>query len=140
MGDGHARQIAQREIIVQTAVGQPLAETMGGLSPNNAAMPVAGVLAHAHVGDHHHLRVGRLDGPYTLLHDPLRVIVLAPHLILGSGQAKQQHSGDTQGGQIVHLSPKLVDGQMILARHGGNLLPHSLTMHEKQRIDEIISR
>ena len=79
----------------------------------HAAVAVARVLAQAQVGDHQQVRVGGLDRARGELDDPLVVPGAAALLVLGRGQAEQQHRGDPERGGLAGLLDRAVDAQVV---------------------------
>ena len=104
---------------------------------HDAAVPVIGVFAHAHVGHDQDVRVGPLDGARGLLDDAvLREIFLAERVFVRR-HAEQDHRRDMQRGEFVDLAREVIDRLVIDARHRRDFLVDVAAMHHEQRVNEI---
>src|SRR6266508_235062 len=127
MRDGDAREQLERRVV---ADGAPL---------DDAAVPVARVLAQAYVGEDQQVRHHVLHRPCRLLHDAvLRVRLRAARVFLG-GQTEQQHTGDPHARDVLHILHELVDGETELAGHRPDRLAHAAPVDDEQRVDEVIN-
>src|SRR5216684_254192 len=110
-----------------------------GAPLDDAAVPVARVLAQAHVGEDQQVRHHVLHRPHRLLHDAvLRVRLRAARVFLG-GQTEQQHTGDPHARDVLHILHELVDGETELAGHRPDRLAPAAPVDDEQRVDEVIN-
>lgn len=107
-----------------------------GAVHNDAAMAVGGIFAQADVRDHLELRYRVFNGTNCLLDDPVRVVGVGAHLVLLGGEPEDQDGGNAQAGHLLRLRHDRVDGEVIAARHGGDLLPHATAGRSEERIDK----
>ena len=140
MRDGDPRQVLERLVVVEAAVGQALATAALGFVADDAAVAVVGILAHADVRHDDQLRRRCLEGADALLHNALGGKVLEAHRVLVLRQAEEDHSGHAQLHQLGRLGRQLVDGEMVHARHRRDLLSHALAVQQEEGMDEIVGR
>ena len=90
---------------------------------NDAAMPVVRVLAHANVGDDHHVGSGLLDSPDGFLHDAFRVVALRAQGVFFRRKPEQQDSRNAQLPGLRCFLGQRVQRQVVAARHRLDGLP-----------------
>ena len=102
------------------------------------AVPVIGVLAQTHVGDHEKLGqlvLQRTDRP---LNDAVVVEVLVADRILRGRDAEEQHPRRSllppPGARLLHC---LIDGELADPGHRRNRIANILAVDDEQRVDEI---
>ena len=99
-------------------------------------MPVFGVLAQAHIGDHEQLRVSPLDRGRRQLHDALLIPCPGAVLVLLRRHPEQHHGGYPQRGELLGLCEDLGDRQALDARHRSDRLTRRTRLGDEQRQHE----
>jgi hypothetical protein len=103
----------------------------------DAAVPVARVLAQAQVADHEQLRMRRLDGTRGELDDPFVVPGAGALLVLGGGEPEEQHGRDAERGRLARLVDRGADREVIDPGHARDRdAPVDAVAHE-HRIHEV---
>jgi hypothetical protein len=105
---------------------------------DHAAVPVAGVLAEAHVG--HDEQVGNrlLHGADGLLDDAVLRVRLAAARVLLLRQAEQEHSRNAHGRRVLALAQQLVDGEPGLPRHRPDRVPHPSPVDDEEWVHQVV--
>ena len=103
-------------------------------------MPVAGVLAVAHIGHEQQLRDLALHGPHRLLHDAVVGISAGCQLVLDGRDSEQDHAADPELGRFRAFLHQFIDGELIIARHRTDFAPDTFARTSKQRQDELRGR
>ena len=124
--DRGLREQLEREVVVDLAVA------------DDAAVPMRGVFAQAHVGDHEEIRVGLLQRADGELDDPLRVVGARAGLVLLARDAEQDHGADPGRLELCRLGDELGDREPLHARHRGHLVAHALAGDHEQRLHEVL--
>ncbi len=104
---------------------------------NQSAMAVAGVFAIADVGHHQQLRDFALHRADGLLHDAVIGISARCDLVLGLGNAEQNHAADAELVRLFAFVHQLVHRKLRVPGHGADLAPHAFARTDEQRQDEI---
>jgi hypothetical protein len=106
------------------------------LAVEDAAVAVRGVLAEAHVGDHHQVGHLALERAHGGLHRRLRIGGERAARVLCRRQPEQQHAGHALrlGGR--RLLDRLVHRQLVDAGHRPHLAAHAVAFADEQGIDE----
>ena len=119
MSDGATRSAPARAWLTAVRASSSSVASLSTVAvlAQHAAVPVGGVLAQAHVGDHEQLRHGLLDRARGQLHDALLVPRARAVLVLLGGQPEQHHRGDPQRGRLPRLGDGRRERQAIDAGH-----------------------
>ena len=126
VGDGGLGQQLDRQVVVDG----PLAD--------DAAVAVRGVLAHADVGDHDEVGVGLLQRAHRHLDHALVVVGAGAELVLGGGDAEEDHRADADRDQLGRLGDGLGDRQPLDAGHRLDGLAHRLAGGHEHRLDQVL--
>ena len=102
-----------------------------------AAMTVACVFAHAHVGNHKKFRVISANLSHGALSNTIFVVSLRATFILVIWQPKQQNSRNTQRFKFAQLAIEHVKRILKHARHRLHFSFYLFALAHEQRIDEI---
>ena len=109
-----------------------------GMTMDNAAVAVVGVLAHAHIGDHIALGISSLDGADALLDNAVGIPGGGAAGVLVGGNTKEQHPADTGGHTGGDFLPDPVGGAAPLALQRGDGFPDMLPLYQKQGIHQTV--
>src|SRR5690606_30395596 len=71
-----------------------------------------------------------------LLHDAVARIALGALGVLGGGQAEEQDGAHAEIAQFGRLACELVDGELVLPGHRGDLGAHVGAVRHEERVDE----
>ena len=96
-------------------------------------MAVVGVFAEADVGDHQQVGRRLLGGADRLGMMPASLMASLPGGVLLRRDAEQQHAAQAQVGRLADLVGQQVGRELVVAGHGGDLLPEPLARPHKQR-------
>jgi len=100
---------------------------------------VVGVFAQAHIGDEHQVELGCLEGPQGLGHDALGVVSATANRVLVGGYAKEDDGRNAQARHLPALLHQLIDGELAIARHGGDFAAHPRARTDEERQDQILA-
>ena len=127
--DRRLREQLERHVVVD-----------GAVVAHDPAVPVRGVLAHAHVGDHDQLGVGLLDRPHGELHHALLVVRARPLRVLLRGNPEQQHRRDPERVRRAGLLHRVRDGEALDPRHRLDRRAAVGAELDEHRVDEVPRR
>ena len=127
---GAGEQLERRVVVDPTS--PPVAQ--------DPAVAVVGVLAQAHVGDHEQVGVRGLDRARRELDDALVVPGARAHLVLGRREAEEQHGRDPELRRRTGLLDRVVDREVVDARHRGDRRAPFAPRDDEHRRDEVRRR
>ena len=102
---------------------------------DHAAMPMAGVLAEANVGDDDQIEFGLANGFDGALHDAGGRRGFRAGFVLVFRDAKEDHSGNAEPFDFAALLHQLVRRLLIDAGHGADLHAHALAGANEHGVD-----
>jgi hypothetical protein len=106
VADGGLREQLERAVVIDSSV-----------LAHDAAVPVVGVLAQAHICHHQQLGHSLLDRARGQLHDALAIPRAGAVRVLLGGQPEQHHRGDPQRGRLLGLVDRGGERQAVDPRH-----------------------
>src|SRR4029079_17194541 len=107
---------------------------------DRAAVAVIGVLAEAHVGPSRDRRDLAREGGQRLRHRPLRIGGSRAVGALAIRDAKKDHGGNAERGQLARLGNNQIGAQLEAARHRGDFATDVLARAYEERRDELVWR
>ena len=125
LADGCPGQQLHGGVVVHAAAGY------------DAAVAVAGVLAHADVADDDQPGLGLLDGADSLLDYAVFGVRPGAHIVLDARDAEQQDGGDAQVDDAAHLGGQPVDGELGDAGHRLHVHRAVPPVRNEDGIDEV---
>ena len=126
VGHRHPAQDLERRVVVHRALAE------------EAAVPMAGVLAAADVGHEQQLGVSRPEPAERLLDDPVLREVLRPDLVLGRRKPEHQDSADAERDDAVRLAvERVVYREVADSRHRGNRALDAIAVHHEERLNQV---
>ena len=126
VGDRGFRDQLDAEVVLDLAVGV-----------GDAAVAVRGVLAEADVGDHGEVGVRVLQRPHRHLDDPLVVVGAGAVLVLGGGDAEQQHRPDPGRVDLGGVLDQVGDRVALDAGHRRDLFADLLAGDDEGGHDQV---
>src|SRR5207247_3996 len=81
-----------------------------------------------------------LHGAHRLLDDAVVGVRLRAARVLVRRDAEQKHAGDAHAGGVLALLDQLVHREAVLTRHRRDRLAHAASVHDEQRVDEVVDR
>ena len=103
---------------------------------HDAAVTVTHILTETDVGDDRELRDVLLDRPDRHLHDALGVVGGRSRLVLGVGDAEEQHAADAESGDLSGFLDQVADGELVDPGHGTHRVLDVFPVDHEEGIDE----
>ena len=123
MADGGAREQLERRVVVDV------------LAVEHAAVAVRGVLAEAHVGQEHELRIRPAQSPQRTLDDPVLVPGAGAVLVLLLGDPEEQKGAHAEPRRLLGLGDEILDR---VPAHGGQVGVRLGRRPDEEREDEVL--